>query len=135
MSLPILTSKERLCTRPNCNQRILKSGFFALAFKATLIQGLFLMLLSAFGGSQLALLVHAQSATTTQAIQGYQIQDLKDKTDHQEGEITELRGTVNHQGSEISTMEGIGIGFAAVLTLLQLLQMAIGRQREPAGGQ
>jgi uncharacterized protein YlxW (UPF0749 family) len=123
--LRVLTSSyDLICTNLGCDHRLaLSMPRKARAAALTLARVMFLMLCSGFIGASVAVLVHAQSTNN-----GERIARVESTAAVVSTQVTTLQEQVFHLQSQVATMSGIGIGLGAALTLLQILQMILGRK-------
>lgn len=118
------------CLRRNCENRTPPTHRQIVASMILpVIQVSFLMVTSGLVGGFVMLRVHAQTLPTQVLMQSMRLDDVNTairKIEDRQGVMDER---LIHQGSEIATMQGIGMGFSALLLVLQLAQMGLGKQK------
>jgi hypothetical protein len=127
MNLPFPILRDKTCLNPECQNRIkvppdqarLNWWLMVLRLSSTVV-------LAAMVGAVIALFMFTADAQgmhpipTQQTVEQFEIQEDR-------AEIKILRDVVADQAKDIAMMKGIGIGLSAILLVLQIAQIAVGK--------
>lgn len=127
MPFPFQILRERTCINSDCDKRVQVSRREArLRWWLLLLRLTSMVVLAGLVGAVATLFMFtaraqvARSLPAQQTIEQFEIQEDK-------AEILLLRAVVIDQAKDIAMMKGIGIGLSAILLVLQIAQITVGK--------